>query len=105
MLWRSACRREHALRSRRTELGDDLFSDYAWLILLQFYKAEAEGTCINLSQMSVRTGCREPSLLRWLKALEEKKLIDLFESKVCAGQLTSTGIAKIEKLLEETSSD
>lgn len=105
MLWRSACRREHALRSRRTELGDDLFSDYAWLILLQFYKAEAEGNCLSLSQMSFRTGCREPSLVRWLKALEEKKLIDRFESKVCAGQLTSTGIARIEKLLEEKSSD
>lgn len=102
MLWRSASRKELALRSRRTVLGDDLFSDYAWLILLQFYKAEAEGICITLDQLSDRTNCRQQSLIRWLRALEEKKLIDCYDSKVCVGQLTSTGIVKVERLLEGT---
>lgn len=64
MLWRSAIRKDLALRSRRTELGEDLFSDYAWLILLQFYKAEAEGICISLSHLSGLAGCREQSLIR-----------------------------------------
>ncbi|TCP96407.1 hypothetical protein C8J46_109103 [Sphingomonas sp. PP-F2F-A104-K0414] len=99
-LWRSANRKERDLRARRTELGDDLFADYPWLILLQLYKAEAEGVCISLIQLSRHTGCREQTLVRWLKALVERELIDFFDSDICVGQLTSTGMSKIEGLLE-----
>lgn len=100
--WQSAIRKDRDLQLRRTELGDDLFSDYAWLILLQLYIAEAEGICISISQISGRTRCREQSLTRWLKVLEDKDLIDRFNSSFCAGQLTALGIVKVENLLEGT---
>ena len=103
MLWRSAGRKELALQLRRAELGNDLFCDYAWLILLQLYKAEAEGTSISVQQLCSRTGCRESGIVRWMRALEEKQLVDCFHSNLCAGQLTSAGISKVEKLLEGTS--
>ncbi len=99
-LLRSAIREKRSLQSRRTKLGDDLFSDYAWLILLQLYIAEAEGVCISTTQLSQRTKCREQSLVRWLKALEEKKLIERFHSSLCAGQLTTSGVKRVENLLE-----
>lgn len=100
MLWRSADRKDREIRLRRDELGDDLFTDYAWLILLQLYKAEAEGRCMSFAQICDRTGCREASVGRWLRALEERNLVDRFDSRICAGQLTSTGISKIERMLE-----
>jgi hypothetical protein len=99
-LWRSAVRKDRDLQLRRTELGDDLFTDHPWLILLQLYIAEAEGGCISIRQISRRTRCREQSLIRWLKVLEEKKLIDRFNSEICAGQLTTIGIGKVESILE-----
>ncbi len=102
MLWRSACKKELELRSRRAELGHDLFGDYPWLILLQLYKAEAEGACVSLKQISASIGCREQTLARWLKVLEDKQLVDCFHSEICAGQLTSLGIVKVENLLNGT---
>jgi hypothetical protein len=101
-LWRSACRIDTALRHRRSELGEDLFGDYAWLVLLQLYKTEAEGNCVDLTELNDLTAIRPQPLTRWLKVLEERGLIDRYEEQRCVGQLTAAGIAKVERLLDGT---
>lgn len=101
-LWLAACRRSANLQRRRRELGDDLFSDFAWLLLLQLYLAEIEGRCADFEDLVIRTECRLDSVRRWLRVLEERKFVDSVELPGCAAQLTSTGIAKVEKLLDGT---
>ncbi|WP_174285332.1 PAS domain-containing protein [Sphingomonas bacterium] len=39
------------MERRRKELGDSLFSDYAWTILVQIYLAEAEGRIADVADI------------------------------------------------------
>ncbi|WP_380784872.1 hypothetical protein [Sphingomonas sp. R86521] len=101
-LWQAACRIDAELRLRRAELGDDLFCDYAWIILLELYRTEAEGTWIDLQALAVRTRIRSQTLTRWLRALEERGLVDRCEHLDYPGQLTTVGVFKVERLLQGT---
>jgi hypothetical protein len=100
-LWRSACRMSATLERRQKELGDDLFSDYPWMVLLHLYLIEAEGRCVDDTELAKRTGTRGQMLIRWLRVLEQRGLVDFIARPGCIAQLTGNGISKIERLLEE----
>ena len=97
-LWRAA--RQLALLNeiRRDLLGSDLFSDYAMSILLQIYLDEAEGRHSDVATLAGLVGLPPPVAARWLRALEQKELIELLEHDTVA-QLTSIGAQKILGLL------
>lgn len=98
--WRSAKRAAESLSFRRRELGEDLFSDYFWAILLQIYLAEAEGREASLSWVCEASGTRASAIHRWLMVLEQKGLVERTEWPDHAPQLTTLGMRHVEKVLD-----
>jgi hypothetical protein len=101
-LWQSACRMSGALQRRRTELGADLCFDFPWSLLLQIYLAEAEGRCVDLTDLGMRSGIRLENVRRWLCVLDERGLVDTTAAPECAAQLSAAGVVKVERLLNGT---
>jgi PAS domain S-box-containing protein len=101
-LWQSARRMSAALQRRRAELGADICFDFPWTLLLQLYLAEAEGRCVNLKDLAVRSDIRVESVQRWLSVLDERGLVDKTVAPECAAQLTAAGVVKVERLLDGT---
>jgi hypothetical protein len=99
-LWKSAKRAIAAIEQRRVELTNDLFQDYAWLILLHVYLAEAEGREADLSMIAKYASMRSSIAGRWLNVLEERGLIERSAWTDFSPQLTALGIAKLERLLD-----
>ncbi len=99
-LWQSAIRIHALIQRRRLELGDDLFSDHGWIVLLQVYLAEAEGRIADIASISERSGLRSELVGRWIRALDQKGLIDNLGCSEGAAQMTAQGIIKMEKLLD-----
>lgn len=98
-LWRSAQRVSALVEHRRAELTEDLFSDYAWLILLQIYLAEAEGRRADLPYITDAVRIRYALAERWLGVLESRGLIEQSPWSDHLPQLTTAGMSKIERLL------
>lgn len=98
-LWQSAKRINGLIEQRRAELTDDLFNDYAWLVLLQIYLVEAEGRITDLSDIAETIRMRPALAERWLVFLESKGLIERSERMQNIPQLTTNGASKVEKLL------
>ncbi|MCU6454528.1 PAS domain-containing protein [Sphingomonas sp. A2-49] len=99
-LWRSAKCINALIQRRRQELGDDLFSDYAWLILLQIYLAEAEGRTITVREAAARADIRDGVAERWIAVFRQRRLIDCSEWTDHAPQLTAHGMRQVERLLD-----
>jgi hypothetical protein len=98
MLWRAARQLAQLNEIRRNLLGSDLFSDYAMSIMLQLYLDEAEGRRSDTDTLGVLIGLSPTVAMRWLRALEQKELIELLERDTVA-QLTGVGAQKILGLL------
>jgi DNA-binding transcriptional ArsR family regulator len=98
MLWRAARQLAQLNEIRRDLLGSDLFSDYAMSIMLQLYLDEAEGRRSDTDTLAVLIGLSPTVAMRWLRALEQKELIELLERDTVA-QLTGIGAQKILGLL------
>ena len=99
-LWQSARSANASIQQRREELGDDLFSDHAWIILLQVYLAEAEGRIIDGPSIAEATRLQAVGVERWLRVLQERKLVELTGRSGFIAQLTTSGSNKVEQLLE-----
>jgi PAS domain S-box-containing protein len=95
-LWRSARATLASIEQRRTALGKELFFDYAWLVLLQSYLAEAEGGLLDLGACGDRVGMSVSLLNRWVDVLAQRGFVERFGSAV---QLTHCGSTKVESLL------
>ncbi|WP_347303164.1 PAS domain-containing protein [Croceibacterium sp. TMG7-5b_MA50] len=99
-LWRAARLEDGLLQRRRLQLGEDLFSDFAWLILLQVYLAEAEGRVATVATIS-DTAVIAPSAVRhWLELLEQRQLVERVTARDPFLQLSPSGWGKIEYLLD-----
>lgn len=96
----SAQRALKLISRRRTELGKELFSDHAFSILLQIYVAEAEGRMVNHEDLEERVGIPSRTLTRWIGALDQAGLVEHLDIPGCVAQLTATGMAKAERLLD-----
>ena len=63
----------HRFRSR--EIGEDLFGDPAWDILLDLYNAETRNLALSSSNVGRVAGIAQTTALRWLSILEHRGLI------------------------------
>lgn len=104
-LWRAAKLVEARVQRRRRELGDDLFADFGWIILLQIYLAEAEGRVADAATISDMAGIRLPLVRHWLASLEQNKLVERSTFHEMAPQLSSRGMRKLESLLDSRADD
>lgn len=102
-LWQQAMRLIETYQLRREILGDQLFADHAWIIILYMYLAEAEGRVISISEISQQSKVSRKLLDRWAKAVQSQGMI----SRVGIGEddfeLTQDGMSRLENLLSRTS--
>ncbi|USU13189.1 PAS domain-containing protein [Sphingomonadaceae bacterium OTU29THOMA1] len=98
-LWRSAKRVSALIERRRAVLSDDLFNDWAWLILLQIYLAEAEGRKADLPYITDAVRIRYGLAERWVGVLESRGLLERSPCTNLVPQLTTAGMSKLERLL------
>lgn len=62
-------------RARRDILGDNLFSDPAWDILLELYAAKLGGRQMSIAEVARAIETPASTTKRWVAALEERGLI------------------------------
>lgn len=62
-------------RARSQILGEHLFSDPAWDILLELYAAGLGGRKMSLAEVSRATETHQSTTKRWIAALEERALV------------------------------
>jgi DNA-binding MarR family transcriptional regulator len=98
-LWQVALKVDRSLHRRREQLGDDLFGDHAWLVLVQIYLAEAEGRMIDATTLGALALLDPSRTHRWIGALAEKGLVERPDCSAGVIQLTATGLARTETLL------
>lgn len=98
-LWHRAKDLLDVMRSRDAILGADLFADHAWASLLMVYVAEAESRIATVESLVAQLSLSRATLMRWLRVLQAKSLIEQINRELDAVQLTQTGIERIERLL------
>jgi PAS domain S-box-containing protein len=96
--WRAARRAADALHWRRAELGNDLFGDLAYALLIELYLTEVEGRAVLPGALSFQLAASPALVARWLTVLMRKGLVETVED---APQLTAAGLRKIERLLDD----
>jgi PAS domain S-box-containing protein len=95
-MWKAALHIRHLYSLRIEELGRELFGDFAGLILLHLYLAEAEGRIASVPDIAAATGLSDGSLRRWIAALGQKGLVRPGTGIV---QLSDEGWKKLERLI------
>ena len=98
-LWRKARIMDAALRRRSMLLGPDLFGDYPWLILLQFYLAEAEGRILTSQDIADMSHAACDTIDRWILLLARKRLVERDNGAGLTAQLTQKGLDHVEDLI------
>jgi DNA-binding MarR family transcriptional regulator len=93
------------LRQRRELLlGEDLFADPAWDVLLDLFVAEHAGRKVSVSSACLAAGVPLSTALRWLSKLENKGLIvrrpDELDARRTHVQLTDDAVERIQSLLQ-----
>jgi len=100
-LWRAAKCADALIQRRRRELGDDIFGDYGWIVLVQIYLAEAEGRLANIASISDRAAIRLSLVAQSVELLEQKMLVERTGWPGLFPQLTAYGMRKVEALLDD----
>jgi DNA-binding MarR family transcriptional regulator len=89
-------------RARSAILGEQLFSDPAWDILLELYAARLGEREVSLEDVARAIDTPESTVTRWVRALEERGLvhsrIDLDEAHEVWISLTDEGADKLGDL-------
>ena len=98
--WRAV--REHikAIHLRKQMLGENLFADHAWLILLEVYLAEAEGRCVGIDALSDAAGVSLRTTRRCLDILVKRHLIELIGGDDGVPQLSHIALSQVEDILQ-----
>jgi hypothetical protein len=68
----------YLLRTRRLRsemLGEGLFDDPAWYILLDLFVARHQGREMGVSSVCIGSGVPSTTALRWIKVLEDRGMI------------------------------
>jgi hypothetical protein len=60
-----------ARRIRERQLGEDLFADPAWDLLLEAFAADVGQKNITVSELCLATNVPEPVAIRWVRKLEQ----------------------------------
>jgi DNA-binding MarR family transcriptional regulator len=91
-------------RARRAVLGENLFSDPAWDILLELYAASLGDREMSLGDLARAIETPESTTKRWVAALEERDLIqskiDMVEKDVVWISLSTQGADKLADLAD-----
>jgi len=88
-------------RARSQILGEGLFSDPAWDMLLQLYLAKLRGRQVKLTDLV--TDVPDSTRARWASVLEERRLLrcrmDALVPSALWIELTETGTERMSRLL------
>lgn len=89
-------------RARSETLGEGLFSDPAWDLMLQLFAAKLRGHKMRLADL--RSDAPSSTIARWASVLEERGLIcgrlDPLVPSVLRLELSESGAAKMSRLLQ-----
>lgn len=89
-------------RARSSVLGEGLFSDPAWDILLELYAATLGERTLTASELAQATETPFSTTQRWIVALEQRGLVRSMKDPLKADQvrisLTAEGVSKMEHL-------
>lgn len=96
----------HVRDVRDQYLGNTLFVDPAWNILLDAYASELDGRRLSVGDACIAAGVPSSTALRWLRALEKKGLIerrpDAVDRRRAFVGLTRQARATLEALIDQT---
>jgi DNA-binding MarR family transcriptional regulator len=81
-------------RARTAILGERLFSDPAWDILLELYAARLGEREVSLGDVARAIDTPESTVKRWVKALEERGLV---QSRIDSADVHDVGISLTEQ--------
>jgi len=94
-----------ARRARRRILGEELFSDPAWDILLELYAAKLGHRQISTEDLARSSGTPLSTTTRWIATLEQHGLArrgrDEKEVVYTQISLTTEGASRLERLADE----
>ena len=87
-------------RARDDALGHDLFSDPAWDILLELFAARLGGRQITARELANAIELPLSITLRWIRALQEKDLVESVWPGVSGGsiELSGKGFKRMKRL-------
>lgn len=85
-------------------LGEDLFFDPAWSILLELYVYHRRDTAVALTTLCAGSGLPPSTGLRWVTLLERRGLVsrepDTFDRRKTYARLTELAVQQIERTLD-----
>lgn len=94
-----------ARRGREKLFGYNLFSDYAWDVVLELYAAKFSNGTRSSNELARSIGVPESVIKRWMKVLVDAELIapqsDERGAEPVKFGLTNDGAAKIDKLTRQ----
>ena len=92
-------------RARASVLGENLFSDPAWDILLELYAAFLAGRRVTLSELARVTGTPARITARWIQALEQSGNISVDRNQespfLIYVELSDEGAARMQRLADQ----
>ena len=104
-LWRQARYLSKLASARDCAIGNDIFADAAWQLMLNLYIAEAEGRLAGPRSLADSTGLSIDALTRWANALSSRGMIEAHVADATYYQFTSEGLDTLERLLALAPSD
>lgn len=98
-LWEAALRIRHVHAARIKLFGIDLSTDPIGSLFIGIYLAEAEGRTIGLDEIAGYAGIAASAAGRWVKALQQRGILDTSLDPAVHLQLTQSGLQKVEAML------
>ncbi len=93
-----------ARRARDMVLGEDLFFDPAWSILLELYVHHRQGTNVSITSLCAAAKVPSSTGLRWVALLERRGLVDReadpFDRRKVYALLTAEAVKRIDDALD-----
>lgn len=93
-----------ARKARDAALGEDLFFDPAWSILLELYVHHRQRTAVSITSLCIAAKVPSSTGLRWVTLLERRGLVsrepDPFDRRKIYASLTAEAVRKVEAALD-----
>ena len=93
-----------ARKMRDAILGEDLFFDPAWSILLELYLHHRQRTAMSITSLCIAARVPSSTGLRWVTLLERRNLVarepDPFDRRKIYARLTPEAVKKVEDALD-----
>ena len=98
-LWEAALRIRSVHAARVQLFGNDLSTDPVGSLLVCIYLAEAEGRSLGISEVAAYANVAQSTAARWLKVLQEKRMVETRADPAISIQFTQAGLDKMEAML------